>query len=156
MGYRSQVRCLVYGDTDKLQALITKHELMGSGVMDQFNDSLKRYTCRRRSYDHEATLMQPQDENGGRQPVICERIVEVLDLTGDDWKWYSDYPDVAAWTAMMLDAAMFDCSYEFMRIGEEDNDIETERNVLDDGDQWLVVSRKIECEIEPDEETSNG
>lgn len=148
MGYRSNVRCLIYGDTDQLQALITKHELMGSGIMASFRESLKRYTAVRNIGE-----MVEASEDSEKPPhwQFRDIEVEVLDLYGDDWKWYDGYPDVTAWVAMMHDADTFDCSYEFVRVGEENTDTEFESNVLDEGDYWLGVSRSIECDVAPEE-----
>lgn len=76
----------------------------------------------------------------------------------ENTKWYSDYEDVKAFDAavdkfLMLvnndlgvetDAPSF--TYEFVRVGESDDDIETEYAGLDC--EWLLgVSRAITCEV---------
>lgn len=112
MGYRSEVRCVIYGEPDKLQALITKHILEGSKVFEQFKDSLKR-----------------------GEMHWAKGTIEVLELYGDSWKWYPDYPDVMAFTALRDEAPDFGLSYEFIRVGEEDDDLEIERG----GDDVLFI-----------------
>jgi hypothetical protein len=151
MGYRSQVRCLIYGEPDKLNALIVKHQLEGGKIFDSwFADSLKRYTAVRHRYNAEKSAAMPKDDGGAQRAVWDDVEVEVLDLQGDDWKWYPNYDDVIAWEEFMRSADEFDCSFEFVRIGEDTTDIEQESNVLDEGDYWLGVHSTITCEeIEP-------
>jgi len=135
MGYRSQVRSLIYGDPDKLQALVTKHMLEG-GMAFADKSGLRRYRMTRKVYT--AT-----DDHDGRAYEWVDHEVEVLDLYGDDWKWYPDYPDVQEWERLLADAPEFDLSTEFVRIGEETEDIEQSSHIADDGDSYLGISRQI-------------
>jgi hypothetical protein len=150
MGYRSQVRSLIYGDPNKLQALIVRHLLNGDGPLKHFKDDLTRYRTTLRTYDHEATAAQPQDANGGRTMLYRYTQIEVLDLSGDSWKWYPDYDDVKAWHALLQEAEEDGLAYEFLRIGEEAEDIEEQSHVpdeIDDGDRFLGVNREIVCDV---------
>ena len=152
MGYRSQVRAVIYGDGDKLQTLVTKQLLLGSDLFERFKDGLTRYHSTRQRYDDDATMEQtPDPETGARKIIWVTEDIEVLDLYGDSWKWHEDYPDVAAWEAFMLEAEEFDLSYEFVRIGEENEDIERRSNVLHDGDDMLGVTRTICDDIDKGE-----
>tara|TARA_R110002049_G_scaffold101690_1_gene246782 strand:- start:3962 stop:4372 length:411 start_codon:yes stop_codon:yes gene_type:complete len=62
---------------------------------------------------------------------------------GDDVKWYDSYSDVQSWMALLevaqgyqhLDEQLF--STAFIRIGEEDNDVET--NYTSEGCELLSV-----------------
>jgi hypothetical protein len=110
MGYRSQVRCLIYGTKDNLDAYITEASLInGSTVLLEFKEALSRYTTKAEIYG----------EN--KSEVVT---LHVLDLYGDDWKWYESYPDVQAWMKLMHESVEADLQYEFIRVGENDDDIE--------------------------------
>ena len=153
MGYRSQVRCLIYGDPDKLQAHITAHLLTNGKVFEHFADSLKRYKTVRRTYDDDFTVgIGPDPDNGRAQPQWRETPIEVLDLCGDSWKWYEGYPDVVAFEAFMRSAPDLELTYEFLRIGEEDTDTERETGGDDDGDYYLGINRSIWCDMPEDVE----
>lgn len=157
MGYRSQIRCLIYGDPDVVQALWTKHELLGSGLSDEFMGSVQRYRAQRSVPDREAMEHNRNLSPEGKTSYISRDIeVEVIDMTGDDWKWYDSYPSVQAWNTLMRDAPDMGLNYEFVRLGEEDSDIEMENHIDDDGDQWLGMSRQIICDVAPppDDETT--
>ncbi len=80
----------------------------------------------------------------------------VLYLYGDSWKWYLDYEDVTEFMrifhhfAQLSDEASADGREEsfygaFLRVGEDDNDIETRIFGLDYGDPWELgsISRSI-------------
>lgn len=67
-----------------------------------------------------------------------------------DWvKWYEDYPDVSAIENIMSElnklsndeAIEKKMGYRFMRLGEDDTDIETKENTYDVG-LWMI--RKID------------
>lgn len=148
MGYRSQVRCLIYGLPDKLNAMIVKHQLEGGKLFDNdwFRDNITRYKATRSYYDHEASIASVDPNTGKGQAIWREVEIEILDLYGDDWKWYPGYEDVRAWEAFMRGAHEWNCSYEFIRVGEEQNDIEREENVLDEGDRWLGTHTSIYCD----------
>ena len=76
----------------------------------------------------------------------------VLELSGT--KWYSDYADVIAFDEAVDDFVELFCegkngavrgAYEFIRIGEDTDDIEMINR--GDPDYFLGVSRSIECEV---------
>lgn len=147
MGYRSQVRCLIYGPPDKINAMVVKHQLEGGQLFESFfKDSISRYRAKRSIYDAEASRLT--EPNGVSRAVWREEEVEVIDLSGDDWKWYDGYEDVQAWEEFMRSAADWDCSYEFIRIGEEPGDVEDDTNIVDDGEHWLYTEASIGCNVE--------
>lgn len=111
MGYRSEVRCLIYGPKDKLNLFLTTQALFeNTTVFRDFKDSLERYT------------IETKDYIDGKPVDVT---YHVLDLYGDSWKWYPGYPDVDAWH-QFIEAAEYEgeLEVEFIRIGEEDGDIE--------------------------------
>ena len=103
MGYCSQVRSIIYGEPDKVLAFWTKHKLAGNEALKSFADNIKRYTV-----------------NAGDAGTA------VIDLHGDDWKWYEEYEPVAAWHMLLDDATDYDLEYEFARVGESRDDVEYE------------------------------
>ena len=106
MGYRSDVRSLIYGDPDSTQAFWTKHVLANNAMIKDHPELIDRYSF----------------HNG--QERIC-----VIDLTVESWKWYEVYEHVEAWNDMLTDAEeTFKLCYEFVRVGEEEGDIEHQRS----------------------------
>ncbi len=115
MGYRSQVRALIYGPEEQMDVFMTTESLiLGSSVFVHFKENLTRYTIKVSFWIA-----------GGEQPE--SHIYHVLDLSGDAWKWYSSYPDVQAWHDFMHRAEEAELAWEFARIGEgEGNELDTE------------------------------
>jgi hypothetical protein len=114
MGYRSQVRSCVYSDNAELfDAFIAGQKLINNIIWEGFGESLE-FTDKKYTYRPSA------DEN------MVEQVYKILDLYGDDWKWYDSYPDVQAWDKFIHDAVDAGLNYEFCRVGEEDGDIEYE------------------------------
>ena len=103
MGYRSQVRSLIYGSEDDMLAFIARLRLSDSTVFSSFGDALTQYSI---------------DE------------MYFLDLSSGDssWKWYSSYPEVLAWRAVLelVEEMGGSLNAEFVRVGENSDDIETE------------------------------
>ena len=129
MGYRSQVRSLIYGSKEKLDEFLLLHTMiLGSEVFRDFKDSLTRYTINTAVYSDELKKM-------------VASVVHVLDLRGDSWKWYEDYEDVKAWDDLVWEAQEFGLGTEFIRIGEDNNDIVW--NTSDDNLGLIAVSRSI-------------
>jgi hypothetical protein len=143
MGYRSQVRALIYGPEDKICALVAKHQLEGGKVFtsEMFGDNIKRFKFERQLYEENG-------QNDGRGYQWNGYPYEAIELIGEGWKWYDDYPDVKAWHAFMDEAADFDCNWEFVRIGEETTDIVVEQHNSDEGATFLGVSAAIFSELD--------
>lgn len=137
MGYRSSVRSLIYGDPDKIDALVAKHTLLGTEAADSVLREVRRYSILR--------------DTAAPGVVVMGSTYEVLDLYGDSWKWYDSYPDVQFWHALLEEAAELGLNTEFVRIGENENDIQIERNIQDDGCELVNVYASIECDIGPGE-----
>jgi hypothetical protein len=73
-----------------------------------------------------------------------------INFSCDDVKWYENYPDVACHEALISLAREWDediynhscIAFQFVRIGEENNDIE-ERSGGDYDYSWVQVNRSI-------------
>lgn len=44
--------------------------------------------------------------------------------TADNWKWYSDYPEVIMWEKFLKQLSSNNIEYDFIRIGEDNDDNE--------------------------------
>lgn len=107
MGYRSAVTAVIYGDEDTLvkYMALEKLEHSNDSVFVHFKGQLKRITIPFSKAPLEALM---------------------LELTGV--KWYDGYDDVKAWTRFMEASVEHELNYEFVRIGEDHDDIQQEQD----------------------------
>ena len=119
MGYRSDVKALIYpqsGDQNLLEYDKLKL-LMNTTFKEVFDYWSDDYF----SWD---------DEH------------RVLIFDANSVKWYDSYPEVQKFVQFLTDVAGLDYEYEFLRLGEEDDDIEDDRT--GDANGFMYVSRSIE------------
>jgi hypothetical protein len=124
MGYRSNIRCLIYpldtatGDApsliDNYHSLVTLMNTTFKDVVDFWDGCL---------------TLDPHHR--------------VVDFVIDDVKWYPSYPDVAAFEKMLDEVAELGFCYEFVRVGEDNNDIEMRES--DHSNGYLGVTTSITC-----------
>ena len=122
MGYRSYLKAVVYGEEEALTAYMTKEKLQAESIFTHFKGQLKLMSI-----------------------PFARQTVHALMLELSDVKWYDDYDEVIAWTQFMQQAPDNDLNYEFIRIGEDYDDIEKDENG-DSIDGLLYTS----CSIEKD------
>jgi hypothetical protein len=67
----------------------------------------------------------------------------LIDFAIDDVKWYESYPDVAAFMAMLDEVQDLGYEYEFIRVGEDNGDIESHESNNHNG--YLSVCTTINC-----------
>lgn len=137
MGYRSQVESIIYGEPERIDLLLVKHKMIGAEVnpFEEFKEHIQVCDFEQGVYD--------------REKEATHRVKQkVIHLQGDDWKWYETYTDVMAWEALMIDAEAFGLKYEFVRVGEEDGDIE--RRTSNDDDGHLYPETYINCSLQID------
>lgn len=132
MGYRSEVRIMIYdADATKMNAFIAAATL--KGYWDKFDCDGKQLMLRTVEGDeHKAMLM--------------------VEYFGDGVKWYDTYEDVQAMEHMLELAGTMGVQYEFIRLGEDIEDIDIRRS--DEADYYLSISRHIHAcynEITPEE-----
>ena len=133
MGYRSQVRSCVYStDAELFDAFIAGQKLINNIIWDGFGESLK-FTEKKYTYG------QPLADGS------TEQVFKILDLQGNDWKWYNSYPDVQAWDKFISDAEEAGLNWGFIRIGEEAGDIENESGG-EDVQYFLSTDTNIYCD----------
>jgi hypothetical protein len=137
MGYRSNVRSIIYGDNDKITALLSSKQLSGEDMgLKEFDGALKRYLFETKTWDAKAKQYLPT-------------VFGMLELEVYGWKWYDDYTCVRAWNQLLETAEeAFDLSYEFYRCGEEDGDVER-RTSADDSCLLTVPTPEINLDAVP-------
>lgn len=119
MGYRSDVQALIYPQGGE-------HNLLNY-------DKLKTlmHTTFKDVYDYWQDPYFTWDDNH-----------RVLSFEANSVKWYDSYPPVARFTKFLEEVHELEYEYEFIRIGEDDTDIETDRS--GDSEGYMYVSRTIE------------
>ena len=148
MGYRSDVQSIIYPTADNpellevFNTLIAKEKLAGEqGVFGLFKDDcleLKESSIRR-------SRRVGENEDGSGKYEYDDLEFPYLELVGDDWKWYDDYEDVQYWHKLLEEAEQLGLNYEFVRIGEERDDVVVEHG--GDCEYFLDVSRSIVSSI---------
>jgi hypothetical protein len=119
MGYRSDVKALIYpvsGEHNLLNYDKLK-TLMNTTFKDVFD-----------AWDDE--YFKWNDEH------------RVLEFSADSIKWYDGYPDVARFTRFLSEVQELEYEYEFIRLGEDMDDVEDDST--GDSEGYLYVSRSIE------------
>jgi hypothetical protein len=69
---------------------------------------------------------------------------KIVDIEGSDWKWYEDYEDVKMWHKFMEESEEFGLMWEFVRCGENTDDIEEKSS--DENEGFLYAVTDIACE----------
>jgi len=77
-----------------------------------------------------------------------------VNFTWDDVKWYESYPEVQAHTWLMefaVERFPEDCGYEYVRIGEESNDIEEQQGgAMDAFNYGIHIKRSFDIDFSDD------
>jgi hypothetical protein len=119
MGYRSEVKALIYpasGDQNLLQYEQLK-VLMNTTFKDVY-------------------------EAWGDEWFTWDDKHRVLKFSAESVKWYESYPDVAKFSPFLDEAHKLGYEYEFIRVGEDIDDIEDDST--GDAEGYLYVQRTIE------------
>lgn len=102
MGYRSNVRCIIYGAEDILDAFVTARRITNSDLPEWMHEYVSTYFI-----------------------DIHRTLLKVYDFKIEDVKWYGGYPDVDVAEAFFQAAREFDgLEVEFVRVGEDMDDID--------------------------------
>jgi hypothetical protein len=124
MGYRSDLIGLIYGTDEAIDALLARQTMThGKNIWDYFHHGDEEKPKALQRFERTVTRY----ESGGEYRAYASRLT-FLRLQGEGWKWYDGYDCVHAWsqaTALVEQMAEegLDISYEFVRIGEEAEDI---------------------------------
>jgi hypothetical protein len=134
MGYRSNLMVLIYPDVDKVEAESPKYEqlklLMGT------------------------TFKHMSDADGFGEYMTWMDSDHVLKFELEDVKWYPSYRDVQMFEKMLAafkgsgddDEDIKGYCTEFIRIGEESDDVE-EVHTGHNNHYYLSVRRTIDCNV---------
>ena len=121
MGYRSDVSTVIYGDNRSPE----KYALLKTLMNTTFKVAYDSWSA----------------------DAIWHDTKHVLEFHIEDVKWYESYPDVMAFTTMLENLREIEgYNYEFVRVGEDDNDIDRQS----EGNQceYLInVCRSIEVDL---------
>lgn len=124
MGYRSEVRCLIYPAdmpmVDKAP-FYEKFEMLKTVMNTTFKDVFDMWS------EHFTV------DEGNR----------VIDFAVDDVKWYDSFPDVIAFDNMLPAIEELGFCYEFIRVGEENGDVEYRQS--NDHNCYLNTTTSITC-----------
>jgi hypothetical protein len=123
MGYRSEVKSLIYGTPEEMK-------IFKESVFDLYNQV-------REDFDTDLT-----DHNNGKY--------EILYLNLSYMKWYDEYEEVQRWDELYQLADNFGLATEFCRAGEEQGDVEV-YNSGHDGSRcefYLEVIQRIEAHFD--------
>jgi hypothetical protein len=124
MGYRSDVTAIIYPDGGEHSALnYNKLKLL-------MNTTFKEL------FDEWGGVREFSDGWEWNDDVL------VLQFTATSVKWYDSYPDVQRFVKFLGEVQELEYQYEFMRVGEEDTDIEYDST--GDANGYLCVRREIE------------
>jgi len=127
MGYRSNIRCLIYAyqrDAEDTASRADNYEALKTIMNTTFKDVLVRW----------------------EECFTFRDKCQVVDFKCEDVKWYESYPDVAVFTQMLPLIEELEYCYEFVRVGEESDDIEHEASADHYG--HLSTYTNISCDLD--------
>ena len=119
MGYRSDVKALIY-------PVSSEHSLIEY-------DKLKLLMN---------TTFKDVFEAWGKDYFTWDDTHRILMFYADSIKWYDSFPEVDMFPKFLADVRELEYEYEFIRIGEEDDDVESDST--GDAQGYMYVSRTIE------------
>lgn len=124
MGYRSDVRAHIYsyrvvGDPDNTVAVADGYARLKLIMSTTYKEFMEYWG-------------DSFSWNDNRQ---------FLDFAMSDVKWYDDFPEVKKFMEFLKEIDELDFEYEFVRMGEETDDVE--RQSSDEADWFLEVRREI-------------
>lgn len=122
MGYRSNIRCLIYPAGMENAERDEQYEALKTVMNTTFKDV----------FDMWSGHIVFNDKN------------MVMDFAADDVKWYESIPDVSAFDAMLPAVEDIGFCYEFIRVGEDSNDIEYRQSNCEHN-AYLGTRTEITC-----------
>jgi hypothetical protein len=132
MGYRSDLVSIVYGKPSDVDEFVAMHTIGSEKtVFDMFNE------------EGDLVILDTKPTDWAKEGL------RVIRLKGIHWKWYPEYEDVKAWDEFLEHANEFGLATEFIRVGEETDDIESNSFAGDKQECHYFLSARtiIECEL---------
>jgi hypothetical protein len=134
MGYRSDVAIAIYGPEKVMVPFLAAQRMTTASPLVLEKDYIEQ-----REYTKDG------------EPWI------LLTTYQESVKWYPSYPCVAAWSALLGEISdnceQTGLTYEFIRIGEENDDIESDYS--GDCEWYLNIHRSIVFDTPPMKEATN-
>jgi hypothetical protein len=109
MGYRSDVSIAIYAPEPEMTAFVASQRLKHEAWFN-WKHQINKYT---------KSCVDDKDNR-------YDETWLVLHAEFEGTKWYGSYDDVASWLRCIQEAQRLDLNTEFVRVGEEDEDIETD------------------------------
>jgi len=116
MGYRSDVAIQIYGGSDKEEAL-TKIAELKQFIKESFD------TLPENSKGDVNSLISNSEQETGKDFWITVDGVDELFFFASDVKWYEGFVDVDYFEGIVAQARHIELNVEYIRIGEETDDI---------------------------------
>lgn len=113
MGYRSNVHAIIYPVSENVDDKVQDFELLKTLMHTTFKSVLDYWN------ENDATHFQFRESKTPYLEFYCE-----------DVKWYPEYPAVTEFEEMLRSLVALDekFAFEFVRVGEDDKDVEVERS----------------------------
>ena len=81
----------------------------------------------------------------GARTISWDDKHRVLKFSANSVKWYDSFPEVDLFPKFLADVQELGYEYEFIRIGEEDDDLETDST--GDAENYMYVERTIQVNL---------
>ena len=136
MGYRSDVAIQIYGGSNREEALtkITELKRFIKESFDELSDPSKG--------DVNSLITQSEQDTGKDFWITVDGVDELF-FFASDVKWYEGFVDVDYFQAIVEKAGELDLNVEYIRIGEETDDIIMDFSG-DDCEYRMSVNRSID------------
>lgn len=119
MGYRSEVKSVIYQTEKEFDKFYEDNK----EEIDYFQDAFRSLS------------------------IATKGQYKVLFLNCYDVKWYDVFPEVQAWHKFLAKAEAAGMFYEFVRLGEDDSDVEIDYGTNDSGNYILELERHIKTNV---------
>lgn len=126
MGYRSNIRCLIYPmdtSTGDKPTLIDNYHALKLVLNTTFKDVVDCWY----------------------NDLTFDDTHNVVDFEMDGVKWYDSYPDVVAFESMLKEVEDLGYCYELVRVGEDKGDVEMRESINHNG--YLNTTTVITCNL---------
>ena len=119
MGYRSDVKALIY-------PVSSEHSLIEYDKLKLLMNTTFKHVL----------------DSWGNESFSWDDKHRILVFNANSVKWYESYPEVDMFPKFLEDVHELEYEYEFIRLGEEDDDVEEDST--GDAQGYMYVSRTIE------------
>jgi len=122
MGYRSDVKALIY-------PVSSEHSLIEYDKLKLLMNTTFKHVL----------------DSWGNESFSWDDKHRILVFNANSVKWYESYPEVDMFPKFLADVHELEYEYEFIRLGEEDDDVEEDST--GDAQGYMYVSRTIQVNL---------